>query len=206
MKKLAILLLLTTSPLVFAENVELSTGEVLDGKLIDFPKEVTIELSDGTKKKVPYQTINSIYKNAQPPVTYTPFLDKDKDKKKDSKGLDKSAEDAFEDIDASKGPYATPSHTFMTWKNAAMADNINGMADCYAVSRKSDVKKELKKIPKKSREEMKTAMAQTLFTANQPYYQGEFAIMEVTWTKGLASQTQTLKFTLENNKDWKIVE
>ena len=73
MKKLLLLLIVLTSSLVWAESIELSTGEVLDGKLSDFPKDVTIELSDGNKKKIPYAEITSIYKNT-PPQTYKPFL------------------------------------------------------------------------------------------------------------------------------------
>ena len=53
---------------------------------------------------------------------------------------------------------------------------------------------------------MKNAMIETIFTPTEPYYQGESAIMEVSWSKGPASQTQTLKFSIENGKDWKIVE
>jgi hypothetical protein len=53
---------------------------------------------------------------------------------------------------------------------------------------------------------MRTGDDSDHFHSFQPLLPREFAIMEVSWTKGLASQTQTLKFTLENNKDWKIVE
>lgn len=206
MKKIILLSFVLASPLVMAESIELSTGEVVDGKLVEFPKEVTIELTDGSKMKIPYEGINSIYK-VTAPRSYTPFLTKDKEKdgKKD-KGLDKAVDNSFEDMDASKGPYATPTLTFQTWKKAAMNDDIDGMANCYSSSKKNSVKKDLKKISKKTREEMRSAMTQTIFTPNEPYYQGEFAIMEVSWTKGLASQNQTLKFTLENNKEWKIAE
>lgn len=204
MKKLIFLSFLLISPLVLAESIELSTGEVLDGKLLGFPKEVEIEMTDGTKKKVPYSDISSIYKDTAP-TSFTPFVVKDKDKKSD-KSLDKKDASDFEDLDMSKGAYATPAHTFETWKRSAINDDIDGMANCYATARKSEMKKELKKIPKKNRLEMKMAMAQTIFTPSEPYYQGEFAIMEVTWTKGLASQTQSLKFSLENGKEWKIVE
>jgi hypothetical protein len=200
MKKMIILAVFLSCPLSWAENVELSTGEVLEGKLLNFPKDVTVELSDGTKKTIPYLGINSIYKDAAP-QQFTPFL---KDKK-DKKSLDKVDKD-FEDLDATKGLYATPGNTFQTWKKAALAGDIDGMVDCYVETRKGDVKKDLKKLSKKTREEMKLSIAQTLFTPSTPYYQGEFAIMEVTWAKGLASQTQTLKFVIENNKDWKIVE
>jgi hypothetical protein len=214
MKKIILAVLMLGSPQVWAESIELSSGEVLDGNLLGFPKEIEVELSDGTKKKLPYSEISSIYKNT-PPQSFTPFTtspakeNKDKDIGKSGKGkgsLDRPTKDDFAELDMTKGAYSSPSHTFETWKRAAINDDIDGMANCYAESRKSDIKKELKKIPKKNREDMKMAMSQTIFTPSDPYYQGEFAIMEVTWAKGLASQTQTLKFMFENNKEWKIVE
>jgi hypothetical protein len=201
MKKLLLLSILLAPSLTWSESIELTTGEVLDGKLSDFPKDVTIELPDGGKKKIPYAEISSIYKNI-PPQAYKPFLGKSKS----NKSLDKIENDSFEDIDATKGPYGTPANTFDTWRKAALEDDVDAMSECYAQPRKAEVKKDLKKIPKKTRQEMRMAMTQTIFTPSNPYFQGEFAIMEVSWTKGLASQTQTLKFTLENNKDWKIVE
>jgi hypothetical protein len=202
MKKLLVLTIVLATTAVWAESIELSTGEVIEGKLSDFPKDITVELSDGTKKKIPYQGISSIYKNGAPITSYKPFLEKSKE----NKTLDQVDSDSFEDIDATKGPYGTPTNTFETWKNAALKDDIDGMANCYAVPRKAEIKNELKKISKKTRQEMKLAMTQTIFNTSRPYFQGESAIMEVSWTKGLASQSQTLKFTLENNKDWKIVE
>lgn len=175
----------------------------MDGKVLNLPKEIMIELSDGSKKTVPYTDITSIYKK-EIPQSYTPFLNKNKDAKKSP--LEKEAADSFAELDTDKGPYGTPSLTFETWRKAAMADDIDGMVNCYAEYRKNDIKKGLKKLNKKTREDMKTAMIETIFTPNQPYYQGDSAIMEVSWSKGLASQTQTLKFKLEKNKDWKIVE
>lgn len=200
-----ILSLLFVSPLAFAESIELSTGEVMDGKLIDFPKDVTVELPDGTKKTIPYLGITSIFKTTQP-RSYTPFLNKDKDKSKKDQPLDKATKDSFDDLDADKGPYGTPSATFETWRKAALNDDISAMADCYVSYRKDDIKKDLKKLSKKTRKDMKNAMIETIFTPTEPYYQGESAIMEVSWSKGPASQTQTLKFSIENGKDWKIVE
>jgi hypothetical protein len=55
-----------------AESVALSTGEILEGRLLDFPKEVTIELSDGTKTKISYEAISSIFKASTPPP-FSPF-------------------------------------------------------------------------------------------------------------------------------------
>jgi len=201
MKKILMISIVLVTSSVWAESIELTTGEVFDAKLTDFPKEVSVELPDGTKKKIPYAEISSIYKNI-PPQAYKPFLGKNKD----DKAIDKVDTAGFEEIDATKGPFGTPVNTFDTWRKAALVDDIDTMANCYAASRKAEVKKELKKIPKKTRQEMKMAMTQTIFNPSTPYYQGEFAMMEVSWTKGLASQTQTLKFILENNKDWKIVE
>ena len=210
MNRLIALFLLLVSSLAFAESIELSTGEVVDGKLIDFPKDVTIELTDGTKKTVPYTGITSIYKKSAP-QSFSPFLGKGKDKDINGPGekkpeLGKVDTDSFSETDATKGAYGTPTLTFETWKRAAAADDIDGMVNCYAEYKKNDIKKGLKKLNKKTREEMKTAMIETIFTPNQPYYQGDSAMMEVSWSKGLASATQTLKFKLENNKDWKIVE
>lgn len=208
MNRLIPLLLLFISPLALAESIELSTGEVVDGKLIDFPKDVTIQLTDGTKKTVPYTGITSIYKKS-PPQSFSPFLGKDKDA--DAKGEKKSElgkvdNDSFAETDPSKGPYGTPTLTFETWKKAATNDDLDGMVNCYVAYKKNDIKKGLKKLSKKTREDMKTAMIETIFTPSAPYYQGDSAIMEVSWSKGLASETQTLKFRLENSKDWKIVE
>lgn len=207
MKKLIALGILLSSPLVLAESIELSTGEVLDGKLLDFPKDVTVELPDGTKRVIPYLGISSIFKKNAPP-SYTPFLNKS-DKAPQGEGkttLDKVEKNDFDEMDPAKGPFGTPMLTFDTWKKAALADDIDAMANCYVAYRKDDIKKNLKKISKKTRQEMKNAMIETIFTPSQTYYQGQSAIMEVSWTKGLASETQTLKFSLENNKDWKIVE
>ena len=99
MKQLLILPIFFLSSFAWAESIELTTGEVLDGKLYEFPKDVTIELSDGTKKKIPYNEISSIYKNT-PPQPFKPFLAKSKE----SRPLDKHDADDFDDIDASKGP------------------------------------------------------------------------------------------------------
>ncbi len=204
--KILFLIFCCSASQAFAESIALSTGEVIDGNLVEFPKDVTIQLQDGTKKTVPYLNITSIYKNL-PPQTYTPFLNSDKQANK--KTLDEkssSSELLTFANDEVPGPYSSPIQTFQTWKNAALQDDIDGMSNCYVTSRKGDVKKDLKKLPKKSRDDMKRAMIETIFTPSQPYYQGELAIMEVSWTKGLASQTQTLKFSLEGNKEWKILE
>lgn len=203
--KILFLIFCCSASQTFAESIALSTGEVIDGNLVEFPKDVTIQLQDGTKKTVPYQSITSIYKNS-PPQTYTPFLSSDKQHKKTLDDKSSSSELLTFANDEVPGPYSSPIQTFQTWKNAALQDDIDGMSNCYISSRKGDVKKDLKKLPKKSRDEMKRAMIETIFTPSQPYYQGELAIMEVSWTKGLASQTQTLKFSLEGNKEWKILE
>ena len=200
-----VLSLVFLSPLCFAESISLSTGEVIDGSLIDFPKDVTIKASDGTTTKVPYDKITSIYKNL-PPETYSPFLTGDKAKKPlGDKAA--SAENSFPEVTDEKGPYASPTQTFLTWKNAALKGDIDAMSDCYVSYRKKDVKKDLKKLSKRTREDMQRTMAATIFTPADAFFQGESAIMEVSWTKGLASQTQTLKFEIEgNNREWKILE
>lgn len=198
------LCVLLVSNACLAESISLSSGEVVEGKLIEFPKEVTLELPDGTKSKIPYQNITSIYK-ASPPETYSPFLTPGKDSK--PLGEKTPADIGFATQEEGKGPYATPMQTFNTWKEAALKDDIDGMVNCYVSYRKEEVKKDLKKLPKRTRKDMQAAMAGTIFTPSDPFFQGELAIMEVSWTKGLASQTQTLKFTLEGDKkEWKILE
>jgi hypothetical protein len=198
---LSLLIGLLSTPL-YAESLSLSSGEVIEGSLIEFPKEIIVLLPDGIKKTYPYNNVTSIYKN-QPPASFTPFVSGDKKPKTEP---EKTIAQEFPEIDASKGPYASPQVTFMTWKAAAIKGDIDAMADCYASYRKSEIKKEMKKIPKKTREDMRRAMVDTIFSPSDPYFQDSTAIMEVSWTKGLASQNQTLKFALENNKDWKIVE
>lgn len=202
--KIGYIVLLLLSNQCFAESLSLTTGEIIEGKLVEFPKEITIQLPDGTKTVVPYQNITSIFK-AAPPETYSPFLTPDKSKKPLG---DKNAKDTeFSSLEDAKGPYATPIQTFTTWKDAALRDDLDGMVNCYVSYRRDEVKKDLKKLSKKTRQQMQAAMAATIFTPSEPFFQGELAIMEVSWTKGLASQTQTLKFTMEgNDKEWKILE
>ena len=197
--RLIALSLLFFSGLCFAESIELSTGEVIDGKVKNIPSDLVVELSDGTKKKISYSDIESIYK-LKPPTTFTPFLEEKK------KGLGKENPDTqkFEMDEA--GSYASPVGTFLTWKAAALQGDIDKMSDCYVSHRKKEVRKKLRRIPRKKRDEMRKAMLETIFTPMKPFYQGEMAILEVTWTKGLVSQTQTLKFSLEGQDTWKILE
>lgn len=79
------------------------------------------------------------------------------------------------------------------------------MVSCYAAFRQKDVRKQLKQISKEKWLEMKDTTQQTIFSPNQPMYQGDHATLEVNWTKGLLSDTQLLQFVLEGN-DWKIVQ
>ncbi|MCI5073318.1 hypothetical protein MRY82_10335 [bacterium] len=109
------------------------------------------------------------------------------------------------DQDMQQGPYVTPKHTFETWRRASVKGDIKAMVKCYAKFRQSQVRRQLKKIPKNKRKEMQEVSKNTLFTLGEVYYQGTQASLEATWNHGLKSDTQVLKFTLEG-KDWKLIQ
>lgn len=173
----------------------MKTGEVFDAKSIDVPDEITMTLPDGTQKKVKKSDIQSIHLH-RPKQFRT-----DEGKRPATEAEIQAAIDEFK----VKQPYETPKQTFLTWRAHAEEGDINGMVDCYASFRQSTVKKNLKKIKRKEREEMKQTMQLTSFVAQDPIYQGEKAFMEVTWSKGLYAENQVLKFILEDDQ-WKIIE
>ncbi|MFH1262172.1 MAG: hypothetical protein V1495_01840 [Pseudomonadota bacterium] len=177
-------------PIVRAETVRLKSGELIEGTVQDFQENIlSMAQPDGKIRKIVRDEIVQIeFQKPAPPLVTSPppetFLD----------ALPKTV-----------SKFQTPRQTFLTWRKAATAGDIDSMADCYSAIRKNDVKKELKKLSRDQRDQMRQATATTEFTPAEPFYQGDRAVLEVTWRVGLQSDSQILQFTLEG-KDWKIIQ
>ena len=174
--------------IAFADTVHLKNGETLAGE-VDTLKEgvLNLKLADGGTRSVKRAEIASILFG--PP----------------EKPVEKGNQNFLTTFPKADSPFQTPRATFERWRAAAIRGDIKGMVECYASFKQSDVKKELKKLPKDAFEKMREATAETQFVASDPFYQGDRAIMEVNWTKGLSGDSQSLSFVLEKN-DWKIVQ
>lgn len=194
---LSILIVLLLSAHVWAAQIGLKSGEVIDAKKVDLPDKIAITGVDGKTQTIDTKEIQSI--ELEKAKTIKPLL------KKNSPTLTeteiKNALDEFKELK----PFETPKQTFLTWKDHASKGSIDGMVNCYASYRKSDVRKKLRKIRRKERKEMQQSMDLTSFVVADPIYQGKQAFLEVTWTKGLHSESQVLKFILED-QNWKIIE
>lgn len=199
MKNILIGLILGTFSIAGAHagQIALKSGEVLDSKTIKLPETFTIVLTDGTEQTVKTKDVQSIQLQKNPSIKN---LIQQNEDPIDPQSL-QSALDEFRTL----SPFETPKQTFLTWKKYAEDGSIDGMTQCYASYRQDQVKKNLKKIKKKARKEMQHTMQVVDFIAADPIYQGKQAFLEVTWSKGLHSESQVLKFILEKDQ-WKIIE
>ncbi len=176
-----------------AEWIRLKSGEVIEGIVERIAEgDLFIALKDGESRKVGKGEVASIDFG---PKKKEPILDTNENK----------TEHFLNALAKKDSKYGTPLQTFQAWKAAAVAGNIDQMVDCYASFKQKEIKKELKKIPREKREQMKTTTAQTEFVPTEPYYQGERAVLEVNWQYGLQGDSQTLQFILEKDQ-WKIIQ
>ena len=192
-----ILVLICSFPVLStAETFVLKSGEQITGKIM--------QVVDGvyhvrlTSKEVRTIKAKDLYR-----IEYATSKETTKSKKK---ALKKQPENFLTSAKPkNNSPYATPKLTFQKWKQAAEKGDIDGMAKAYASFRQKEVRKQLKKIPKSKRKEMQETTSRTDFIPGDPYYQGDRAVLEVTWRSGAHTDTQSLKFILEGN-DWKILQ
>lgn len=180
----------------FGIQIELQTGEVIEAKKTDLPSALGVTLENGQHQSIQMDEIQSIVIKERPRIT--PLI---KQKTTLSQEEVKNALDEFRELK----PFETPKQTFLTWKQKAEEGSIDGMVECYASFRQKDVRKQLKNIKRKERNEMQNTMRMMSFVASDPLYQENQAYLEVTWTKGLQSENQVLKFVQEN-QEWKIIE
>jgi len=179
---------------VSAETVFLKTGDTLEGTIQQMTSDqVTLSLPGGSTRKIPKSQISRIEfgstrsaekPSPSPPVTEPNFLST---------------------LTKPESKYGTPAATFELWKTAAIAGDIDKMVDCYASFQQKEIRKQLKDLPKDAREKMRSTTARTQFTPAKPFYQGDRALLEITWQSGLQSDTQVLQFVLEKNH-WKLIQ
>lgn len=192
MRTSAILLFLSVSSTVAgAETLFLASGEIVEGTLTAVADNVfSVSQPNGEARKIPRGEILRI-EIQKPPQETSPTA-----------GIPKNFLNA---LVKEPSKYGTPVQTFQAWRKAAMAGDIDGMVDCYTSFRKDEVRRELKKLPKDARDQMRKTTALTEFTPAEPLYQGDRAALEVTWRIGLQSDSQVLQFSLEKN-DWKLIQ
>ena len=190
-RKIALILFLIPLPL-FAETVFLKSGEIVEGTIRSYQADtLSIAQPNGQIRKIPKAEIVKLEFQKEAPLL------------KPSQEAPKTFLNALPTKELSK--FQTPGQTFQTWRKAAIAGDIDGMVDCFASFRRDTVRKELKAIPKDQREQMKRTTAMTEFAPTEPLYQGDRAVLDVTWRLGLQSDDQVLQFFLEKN-DWKIIQ
>lgn len=174
-----------------AETLLLKTGEIVEGTIQSYQDNAfSIAQPNGQIRKIPKSEVThiEIQKTSEPPA--------------EKKEIPKTFLSA---LPKSASKFQTPLQTFQTWRIAAIAGDVDGMVDCYASFRKNVVKKELKKLSRDQRDQMRKTTATTEFMPGEPLYQGDRAVLEVTWRIGLQSDNQVFQFTLEGN-DWKIIQ
>jgi hypothetical protein len=172
------------------ESIRLTSGEIVEGTVQSFQEnQLSVAQPDGKIRKIPREEIVQI--EFQKPKAVTPAIETPKT--------------FLSALPKTVSKYQTPTQTFLTWKKAAVAGDVDAMVACYSSFRQGDVRKELKKLSRDQRNEMQKATALTEFVPADPLYQGDRAAMEITWRVGLQSDTQVLQFSLEGN-EWKIVQ
>ncbi len=185
---------------VGADVLKLKNGRQIEGRLDHyFDEAFTITEKDGKRRRVSRSQVSSIELGKRQNISAP--------KKKAAKPKEVSPEPTnfLDSISKPDSPYSTPPATFSTWREAAIKGDLKAMVRCYASYRQKDVRKQLKKLSRKKREEMRSATAQTDFFPSEPFFKGERAMLEITWSKGLHGETQVLQFVLEGN-DWKILQ
>jgi hypothetical protein len=172
-------------PSAGAETLFLKSGERVEGTLQSYQDSTfSVIQPGGETRKISREEVTKIDIQSEAPGTPMHFLS----------ALPKAT-----------SKYATPSQTFAVWKKAAISGDIDAMVDCYALFRKDDIKRELKRFSREQREQMRKTTAITEFTPAEPLYQGDRAALEVTWRIGLQSDSQVIQFMLDGN-DWKIIQ
>jgi|GEM_PF-3769813 len=192
------LLMLFAHPLS-AQQMSLKSGEILILKDINLPETIVVKTQSGQTRNIALKDIQSV--ELSPATSVKHLLNVNTTHAQASDQEIKEALQSFETLT----PFQTPKQTFLTWKEAAVTGSVENMVACYSKNRQPGVRKNLKKIKRKERIAMKEAANITTFSVGDPLYQGNQAFLEVTWNKGLYSESQVLKFLLENN-DWKIIE
>ncbi len=189
MKRLKLtILLLMIQGVVFADVVFLKSGELMEGQIVSIQAS-SIDFKEG-------EQIKTVLKSQIDKIQFIALSDLDKQDPY-LPGLEKNK--------TSQLSKASPVDTFEKWRQFAIVGDVDGMVSCYASFRQHEIKKELKKLPKSKRKNMLQATAQTQFTTQEPYYQGDRAMLEVNWQSGLYTDTQVLQFVLED-ETWKIVQ
>ncbi len=176
-----------------AETIRLKGGETINGTVSHYYGGiVSILMPDGSTKTVGRNEIIAIeFESLPSEVTKAP------EEKKSSTN--------FLALSKSTSKYGSPLATFETWRKAAIAGEVDAMADCYASFKQSDVKKQLKSLKKEDREKMRETTARTDFVPAEPFYQGDRAMLEIKWQLEMNGDSQVLQFIQEKN-EWKIIQ
>ncbi len=170
-----------------SETIYLKDKTILKGKILSFYEDrFVIGFEGGEKHVIEKSRIEKIE-----------FVSSEKQLKENS-----GAREA--DLLKPDPKFESPIKTFLSWKKAAIKENLENMADCFVSVSRSDQLSELKNFSKKQIRNMKKLTKKTDFTFTQPLFDGDTAYLSVTRKyKGKISKT-VIRFQREGS-NWKMI-